>query len=46
MPDIGITPFTEVDVVRHHLVAKIVHAYDKRDRQAKKSTGPDRGSQS
>jgi phosphate starvation-inducible PhoH-like protein len=36
VPDIGVTQFTEVDVVRHHLVAKIVHAYDKRDRQAKK----------
>src|SRR6187399_139675 len=37
VPDIGVTQFTEVDVVRHHLVAKIVHAYDKRDRDAKKS---------
>ena len=36
VPDIGITQFTEVDVVRHHLVAKIVQAYDKRDRKAKK----------
>jgi phosphate starvation-inducible PhoH-like protein len=36
VPDIGVTQFTEVDVVRHHLVAKIVHAYDKRDREAKK----------
>jgi phosphate starvation-inducible PhoH-like protein len=41
VPDIGVTQFTEVDVVRHHLVAKIVHAYDKRDRKAKK---PDRES--
>jgi len=37
VPDIGVTQFTEVDVVRHHLVAKIVHAYDKRDRNAKKT---------
>src|SRR5262249_26287615 len=44
VPDIGVTQFTEVDVVRHHLVAKIVHAYDKRDRQAKKSAAPDRTS--
>ena len=46
VPDIGITQFTEVDVVRHHLVAKIVSAYDKRDRQAKKSAAPDRNSSS
>ena len=42
---IGITRFTEVDVVRHPLVAKIVGAYDSRDRRkAKKSdteTSPD-----
>ena len=46
VPDIGVTQFTEVDVVRHHLVAKIVQAYDKRDRQAKKSVAPDRNSSS
>ena len=36
--------FTEVDVVRHHLVAKIVHAYDKRDRETKKPAASDRTS--
>jgi phosphate starvation-inducible PhoH-like protein len=37
VPGLGITRFTEVDVVRHPLVAKIVTAYDARDRkQAKK----------
>jgi phosphate starvation-inducible PhoH-like protein len=40
VPDIGITQFTEVDVVRHHLVAKIVHAYDQRDRLSKQGTAP------
>jgi len=33
---VGVTRFTEVDVVRHHLVAKIVTAYDARDRQKPK----------
>ena len=37
VPEIGITRFTEVDVVRHHLVAKIVSAYDQRDRKGKKA---------
>ena len=31
--DIGVTRFDERDVVRHHLVAKIVGAYDARDRR-------------
>jgi len=35
--EIGVTHFTEVDVVRHHLVAKIVSAYDARDRRGKKA---------
>jgi phosphate starvation-inducible PhoH-like protein len=46
VPDIGVTQFTEVDVVRHHLVAKIVSAYDKRDRETKKSGAPDRNASS
>ena len=33
---IGITRFTEVDVVRHPLVRKIVGAYDQRDRRKEK----------
>ncbi len=33
--DIGIVRFTEKDVVRHKLVAKIVGAYDARDRAAR-----------
>jgi phosphate starvation-inducible PhoH-like protein len=43
LPDIGVTQFTEVDVVRHHLVAKIVSAYDNRDRKAKKAAEPSAG---
>jgi phosphate starvation-inducible PhoH-like protein len=42
VPGIGTTRFTEVDVVRHHLVAKIVGAYDARDRKAKRTTEPAR----
>jgi phosphate starvation-inducible PhoH-like protein len=38
VPGIGTTRFTEVDVVRHPLVAKIVGAYDARDRKAKRTT--------
>jgi phosphate starvation-inducible PhoH-like protein len=33
---VGVTRFTEVDVVRHPLVAKIVSAYDARDREGAK----------
>jgi phosphate starvation-inducible PhoH-like protein len=33
---VGVTRFTEVDVVRHHLVAKIVTAYDAREREKPK----------
>jgi phosphate starvation-inducible protein PhoH and related proteins len=33
---LGVTRFTEVDVVRHHLVAKIVTAYDARERKKPK----------
>jgi phosphate starvation-inducible PhoH-like protein len=36
---IGVTRFTEVDVVRHPLVAKIVSAYDARDRDGAKKPG-------
>ena len=39
VPGIGVTRFTEVDVVRHHLVAKIVSAYDARDRKGAKKSG-------
>jgi len=39
VPGIGVTRFTEVDVVRHHLVAKIVTAYDARDRKGAKKAG-------
>lgn len=35
---IGTTRFNEADVVRHTLVAKIVTAYDQRDRQNKQSS--------
>jgi phosphate starvation-inducible PhoH-like protein len=35
---IGITRFTEVDVVRHPLVQKIVGAYDSRDRRQEKKS--------
>ncbi len=31
IPDISFNYFTAKDVVRHHLVAKIIHAYDKAD---------------
>src|SRR5690606_10416743 len=34
---IGISKFTEVDVVRHPLVARIVGAYDARDRKLSKA---------
>ena len=37
---VGVTRFTEVDVVRHPLVAKIVSAYDARDRRKPKKDGP------
>jgi phosphate starvation-inducible PhoH-like protein len=46
VPGIGVTRFTEVDVVRHHLVAKIVTAYDARDRKKPKKsddTAPNAG---
>ncbi|GGE39761.1 phosphate starvation protein PhoH [Actibacterium pelagium] len=33
IPDISFNYFTAKDVVRHHLVAKIIHAYDKADEQ-------------
>jgi len=33
--DIGVTRFTDADVVRHSLVARIVQAYDRRDRDRK-----------
>jgi phosphate starvation-inducible PhoH-like protein len=36
---VGVTRFTEVDVVRHPLVAKIVSAYDARDRKGAKKPG-------
>jgi phosphate starvation-inducible PhoH-like protein len=36
---VGITRFGEVDVVRHPLVAKIVGAYDARDRKRQKKAG-------
>ncbi len=36
VPGIGVAKFTEVDVVRHPLVAKIVGAYDARDRKLDK----------
>jgi phosphate starvation-inducible PhoH-like protein len=36
IPGVGTTRFTEVDVVRHPLVAKIVGAYDARDRKNQK----------
>jgi phosphate starvation-inducible PhoH-like protein len=36
VPGIGTTRFTEVDVVRHPLVAKIVGAYDAHDRKMKR----------
>jgi phosphate starvation-inducible protein PhoH and related proteins len=36
VPGVGVTRFTEVDVVRHHLVAKIVAAYDARERKKPK----------
>ncbi|MES1151240.1 MAG: PhoH family protein [Dongia sp.] len=39
VPGIGVTRFTEVDVVRHHLVAKIVSAYDARDRKGARKSG-------
>lgn len=42
IPEIGIARFNEVDVVRHPLVARIVGAYDQRDRsqaKAAKDTG-------
>jgi phosphate starvation-inducible PhoH-like protein len=39
VPGIGVTRFTEVDVVRHPLVAKIVSAYDARDRKGTKKSG-------
>jgi phosphate starvation-inducible PhoH-like protein len=39
VPGIGVTRFTEVDVVRHHLVAKIVTAYDARDRKGARKSG-------
>ena len=39
VPGLGITRFTEVDVVRHPLVAKIVSAYDARDRKQQKKSG-------
>jgi len=41
---VGVTRFTEVDVVRHRLVAKIVTAYDARDRKGtKKADGKSDG---
>jgi phosphate starvation-inducible PhoH-like protein len=41
VPGIGVTRFSEVDVVRHQLVAKIVAAYDARERKKpKKSDAP------
>ncbi len=33
--------FTDVDVVRHHLVRGIVRAYDKADRRRRKKAGPE-----
>jgi phosphate starvation-inducible PhoH-like protein len=39
---IGITRFTEVDVVRHPLVRKIVGAYDQRDRRKEKKSDSDK----
>jgi phosphate starvation-inducible PhoH-like protein len=38
IPEIGIARFNEIDVVRHHLVARIVGAYDARDRKQSKAT--------
>lgn len=38
IPEIGIARFNEVDVVRHPLVARIVGAYDRRDRDQAKAT--------
>jgi phosphate starvation-inducible PhoH-like protein len=32
-PGIGIVHFTEADVVRHEIVAKIIRAYDEYDKQ-------------
>jgi phosphate starvation-inducible PhoH-like protein len=37
IPEIGIARFNEVDVVRHPLVARIVGAYDSRDRRQAKA---------
>jgi phosphate starvation-inducible PhoH-like protein len=37
--EIGRTRFSERDVVRHHLVAKIVSAYDSRDRKRSRKSG-------
>jgi phosphate starvation-inducible PhoH-like protein len=37
IPEIGIARFNEVDVVRHPLVARIVGAYDRRDRDQAKA---------
>ena len=39
---IGVTRFTEVDVVRHPLVQKIVGAYDSRDRRKAKKVDPEK----
>jgi phosphate starvation-inducible PhoH-like protein len=35
--DVAVVRFTETDVVRHPLVARIVGAYEKRDRAARKT---------
>ena len=38
--DVAVVHFTEKDVVRHPLVAKIVGAYEARDRAARGEVGP------
>jgi len=43
---IGVARFTDTDVVRHPLVARIVRAYDKRDLQRKEAQAKPRGASS
>jgi phosphate starvation-inducible PhoH-like protein len=33
VPEVGVVHFGEADVVRHHLVTRIVQAYNENDRQ-------------